>query len=219
MRFKEHRDSPCKGGCGLPVSGTTTSGAVKGKTPSLALEPPGATKRQVFTPCTGASGRAPASPCQTSGGADTRDPERRAAPPPIPGPRWALYRCRRTYRGPQKNTPPPPALPISLSKGTKERQERNSRRGVPRSAHSPSSERGTDGRQSPQRHHSAGPQRRNERHSPMRSPRGGGPQGAGFRGITVTPESGALVSAGTPQLLSVAVAGGNCEPAPTEGTV
>lgn len=82
MRFKEHRDSPCKGGCGLPVSGTTTSGAVKGKTPSLALEPPGATKRQVFTPCTGASGRAPASPCQTSGGADTRDPERRAAPPP-----------------------------------------------------------------------------------------------------------------------------------------
>lgn len=53
----------------------------------------------------------------------------------------------------------------------------------------------------------------------MRSPRGGGPQGAGFRGITVTPESGALVSAGTPQLLSVVVAGGKCEPAPTEGTV
>lgn len=39
----------------------------------------------------------------------------------------------------------------------------------------------------------------------MRSPRGGGPQAAGFNGITVTPESGALVSAGTPQLLSVPV--------------
>lgn len=100
-----------------------------------------------------------------------------------------------------------------------QKQERNSLRGVPRSAHSPSSERGTQGLQSPQRHDSAAPQRQTERHSPMRSPRGGGPQAAGFRGITVTPESGALVSAGTPQLLSVPVAGGNCEPVPTEGTV
>lgn len=76
---------------------------------------------------------------------------------------------------------------------------------MPRSAHGPSSERGTEGLQSPQRHDSAAPQRRTECHSPMRSPRGGGPQAAGFNGITVTPESGALVSAGTPQLLSVPV--------------
>lgn len=76
---------------------------------------------------------------------------------------------------------------------------------MPRSAHGPSSERGTEGLQSPQRHDSAAPQRRTECHSPMRSPRRGGPQAAGFNGITVTPESGALVSAGTPQLLSVPV--------------
>lgn len=53
----------------------------------------------------------------------------------------------------------------------------------------------------------------------MRSPRGGGSQGAGFRGVTVTRESGALASGGTPQLLSLAVASGNCEPVPAEGAV
>lgn len=132
-------------------------------------------------------------------GIHTRDPERRR---PRPHPRSPLgFVPLQTHlpRAP-KTTPPPPALPISLSEGTKERQEGNSRRGVPRTAHSPSSERGTEGLQSPQRHDSAALQRRAERHSPMRSPRGGGPQGAGFRGITVTPESGALVSGGTPVL-------------------
>lgn len=219
LRFKEHHDSLCKGGRGLPASGTTSPGAVTGKPPSLALTAP-SDKAPGLHPLRGGFRRAQASPCQTSGGADTRDPERRDAPRPHPRSPLSLVPLQTHLPRAPQNTPPPPALPIFLSEGTKERQERNPRRAIPRSAHSPSSERGTEGLQSPQRHDSAAPQRRTGCHSPMRSPGGGGgPQGAGFRGITETPESGALGSGGTPQLLSVAVAGGNCEPARTEGTV
>lgn len=108
------------------------------KTPSLALKPPGATKAS-SPPARGL----PASPGvalsnfgrgrHSGHGTPSRLPPRR------PHPRSPLgFVPLQTHlpRAP-KNTPPPPALPISLSKGTKERQERNSRRVVPRSAHSP----------------------------------------------------------------------------------
>lgn len=112
---RERRDTLCKGRrVRSAARGTASPGAVTGK-PQALPQPPRVTKRRVFThpvpapaPARGASGEESPAPCQTSGGADTRDPQRRAAPAPILGPRWALCCCRRTDRGPQ-NTPPPPS--------------------------------------------------------------------------------------------------------------
>lgn len=120
VRLREHRDTLCKGGCGLQSAAQPLRGCHR-KTPSLALNRLEWQSAR-SSPAPGGFRRALPSPCQTSGGADTRDPERRAAPAPIPGPRWALCRCRRTYRGPQKHATPASLanLPSKADKGAGE---------------------------------------------------------------------------------------------------
>lgn len=182
------------------------------KTPSLALTARG-DKAPGFHPLRGGLPASPGVALSNFGrGRHTRDPERRrAAPAPIPGPHWALYRCRRTYRGPQKTRHPRQPCQSPSQKGQRRGRRGTRGAGYPRVPTARAQNVGLRDYSHPKRHDSAAPQHRAERHSPMRSPRGGGPQGAGFRGITGTPESGALVSGGTPppQLLSAAVARGN----------
>lgn len=194
LRFKEHRDSLCKGGCGLPAGGTTSLRAVTGKPPSFALTAPS-------DKAPGPAQGLPASPgvaLSNFGRGRHSGPGTPSRPRPHPrSPLGFVPLQTHLPRAPKPRHLRQPCQSPSL-KGQRRGKERNSRHGVPRSAHSPSSERGTEGLQSPQRHDSAAPQRRTERHSPMQSPRGGGPQGAGFRGITGTLESGVLVSGGTP---------------------
>lgn len=164
--------TPCKGGCGLQSAAQPLQGLSQ-ENPKPGLNRP---ERQSArsSPSSRRGGgfrRAQPSPCQTSGGADTRDPERRAAPAPIPGPRWASCRCRRTYRGPQ-NKPPPPALPIPLPKRDKGAGEELSARGAPGAPTARARNAGPreDSHPLPTKARLCCPPTPDRRHSPMRSP-------------------------------------------------
>lgn len=167
VRLREHRDTLCKGGCGLQSAAQPLRGLSQ-ENPKPCLKPPRATKRQVF-PRAGGFRRALPSPCQTSGGADTRDPERRAAPAPIPGPRWALCRCRRTYRGPQKTRHPRQPCQSPLRSG--QRSGRGTRSaGCPGVPTARARNAGPRESSRPKGTTPLPPNSGDERHSPMRSP-------------------------------------------------
>lgn len=153
--MREHRDTLCKGGCGLQRAAQPLQGLSQ-ENPKPCLKPPRATKRQVFPRSRGASGEPRHRPVKLREGQTHGTQNAEPPPPPSQVPAGLCTAADAPTVGPKTRHPRQPCQ-SPFSKGQRS-GERNSRRGVPGSAHSPSSEHGTEGVQSPQRHDSAAPQ-------------------------------------------------------------
>lgn len=129
MRLREHRDTLCKGGCGLQRERHSLFRGCHRKTPKPCLKPPRATKRQVFPRSRGASGEPRHRPVKLREGQTLGTQNAEPPPPPSQVPAGLCTAADAPTVGP-KTTPPPPALPISLPDGTKERGEELAARGA-----------------------------------------------------------------------------------------
>lgn len=118
LRFKEHHDSLCKGGRGLPASGTTSPGAVTGKPPSLALTAP-SNKAPGLHPYAGASGEPRRRPVKLREGQTPETRNAETPPPPSQVPAELSTAADAPTAGPPKHaTPASPAnLPLRRDKG------------------------------------------------------------------------------------------------------